>query len=217
MSVGLSIFARWVMEVSAYTTNPPISVWRNSDPEISILINPRGNRVERVVESAIHGISGQACNCSSERSSWRASDRKKWQSAETVWCCFVRVELFVFVLAGPINWILTLRGLLPVSRLSFCFYLMHIFVLELKVIHQRGYHEARHYLQTVTALGCICISLFCAFVYHCLVENPVNNLVNVFFGDSRVSTLPDVDSKKEVKLPEFKPKPHEIPIEKCYL
>ncbi|XP_003741644.1 nose resistant to fluoxetine protein 6 [Galendromus occidentalis] len=115
---------------------------------------------------------------------------------------------------GAVNWILTLRALVPISRLSFSIYLIHILVLEVKLLQMRGTHEPGHYLQTITALGLTLLSIFCAFIFYSLVENPVANLLELFRRKNDESSLPHTGAEKLSKNSENQLKQNKIPLDR---
>ncbi|XP_003741621.1 nose resistant to fluoxetine protein 6-like [Galendromus occidentalis] len=95
---------------------------------------------------------------------------------------------------GIVNKILSQPVLLPLSRISLSFYLVHILVVATRAVQQRSLVEAQHYLLVKHALSDIVISFFFALMLHCLVAAPVVNLDKLMFA--RVGRTEPEDEKR---------------------
>ena len=122
---------------------------------------------------------------------------------------------------GPINWFLSLKFWIPLSRLSYNAYLLHpliltvIFGTERKIIYYQDYNLA------VYAIGIIVLSFGAAAIVSVFVEFPIGNLEQAFFnlvglgrresartgsGTDEHAKEQDVEKSLQSKFPKFSAK-----------
>ena len=127
----------------------------------------------------------------------------------------VGLALLVFIChygyGGPINWFLSMKFWIPLSRLCYCAYLLHLFILlvifgsKRTVIHYQDYNLA------VLAIAATVLTFGAAAVVAVFVEFPIGNLERALFKmvglgchesarmgnkDSQVSLIQDDLQKK---------------------
>ncbi|XP_003741622.1 nose resistant to fluoxetine protein 6-like [Galendromus occidentalis] len=103
--------------------------------------------------------------------------------SRVIWCSFIGWLIFVCATGngGIVNRILTSKVFIPLSRVSYSFYLLHVLVMGAKVYHQRNLTEARHYLQAMTTVGDFGQSFFFAVIFFCLVEAPTTHIEKMVY------------------------------------
>lgn len=84
---------------------------------------------------------------------------------------------------------------LPLSRLTFSIYMVHLPLYLLRSMRLRTYLNADQYFQFTTALGMFCLSTFFAYLLYLTVEAPVLRLDKMIFDRA-----PAAQNKEEGKL-----------------
>ncbi|XP_028966808.1 nose resistant to fluoxetine protein 6 [Galendromus occidentalis] len=107
----------------------------------------------------------------------------------TLWCIALSSIIYCCAMGhgGPVNWVLSLRVFIPISRLSFAFYLLHCIVLGRLYASRRELIEADHFSFAVTTGGIGIISLIWSFIFFALIESPLSNIVPLFLKSKLVS------------------------------
>ena len=95
-----------------------------------------------------------------------------------VWACALAWLLFAChnKLGGPVNAILSWRVWVPLSRMTYAAYLVHV-VVTLYFLSVR--HAPYHYQDSTAVAGIICVTVVsyaCAFLLAVFVQAPVLNL-----------------------------------------
>lgn len=85
-------------------------------------------------------------------------------------------------LAKPINRILSLRGMLPLSRLTYCAYLIHPVSQIAMSLNIKGTIHIQHGLVLTIFLGNVVISYSFALVLSVLFEAPIIRLLKIIFS-----------------------------------
>ncbi|XP_055843841.1 uncharacterized protein LOC129910468 [Episyrphus balteatus] len=84
-------------------------------------------------------------------------------------------------LANPVNKVLSYPGLLPLSRLTYCTYLVHPVVILLTSFQMDGTIHLNNFMIWVIFLGNAVVSFGVAFFVSVLFEAPVVRLLKIFF------------------------------------
>lgn len=82
---------------------------------------------------------------------------------------------------GWLNGLFSYSFFLPLSRLTYSIYLVHVLVYCVRMIRLRTYIMADQFYQLNTALGVYCMSTVFAYVLHILIEAPVFQLEKIVF------------------------------------
>ncbi|XP_054719003.1 nose resistant to fluoxetine protein 6-like [Uloborus diversus] len=100
---------------------------------------------------------------------------------------------------GPVNQLLSLTVLTPMSRLSFMVYLLHPLVIWMKLGSLRERPMASHYEYFYSYITNIVISFVLAVPFYLLLEAPLSNLDRMAFSSPRAKDNPE----KEKTLPKY--------------
>ncbi|XP_063695902.1 nose resistant to fluoxetine protein 6-like [Culicoides brevitarsis] len=84
-------------------------------------------------------------------------------------------------LARPINSFLSYRGFLPLSRLTYCAYLIHPVIMVVTSFQQQGPISMTHAMIMTTFLGNAVLSFMFALVISLLFEAPVIRILKIVF------------------------------------
>ncbi|CRK99548.1 CLUMA_CG012865, isoform A [Clunio marinus] len=84
-------------------------------------------------------------------------------------------------LAKPINSLLSYNGFFPLSRLTYCTYLIHPTIMMITSFQCDGPIHLRHGTILTAFLGNAVISFFAAYVLSVLVESPVIRVLKILF------------------------------------
>ncbi|XP_077989869.1 nose resistant to fluoxetine protein 6-like [Glandiceps talaboti] len=82
---------------------------------------------------------------------------------------------------GPVNVLLSWNAWIPLARLTYCAYLIHIFVMFL---YNGNIRELIHYTDITTTyifIANVVVSYLCAFVYSLAIESPMIGLEKLIF------------------------------------
>lgn len=84
-------------------------------------------------------------------------------------------------LANPINQFLSFRGFLPLSRLTYCAYLIHPVTQIVMSFQLKGTLHLTHGLILTIFLGNTIFSYFCSLVISLLFEAPIVRILKILF------------------------------------
>lgn len=85
-------------------------------------------------------------------------------------------------LAKPIDRLLSFRGMLPLSRLTYCAYLVHPVTQIVMSLDLKGTIHLQHGLCFTVFLGNVVISYTIALILSCLFEAPIVRLLKILFS-----------------------------------
>lgn len=85
-------------------------------------------------------------------------------------------------LARPVNTFLSYPGFLPLSRLTYCTYLIHPVTQIVTAFSMQGPFHLDHLMALTVFLGSAVVSYICAFVLSVLCEAPIVRIMRIFFA-----------------------------------
>ncbi|XP_042148693.1 nose resistant to fluoxetine protein 6 [Ixodes scapularis] len=92
---------------------------------------------------------------------------------------------------GILNGFLSWTAFMPLSRLTYCIYLVHLLFILLRVGSMKTHTYIAEYFQVTTALGVFCISVFFAYLLHLGCEAPVLQIEKLIFDKPMKSLTTD--------------------------
>ncbi|CAN7937896.1 unnamed protein product [Ixodes hexagonus] len=107
---------------------------------------------------------------------------------------------------GIVNGFLSWTAFMPLSRLTYCIYLVHLLFILLRVGSMKTHTYTAEYFQVITALGVFCISVFFAYLLHLCCEAPVLQIEKLIFDkpmealtkDKKPPAVPEVFEKSKL-------------------
>lgn len=84
-------------------------------------------------------------------------------------------------LSKPINKILSYHGFLPLSRLTYCTYLIHPVIMLITSFQMQGPIHLDHPMVLTIFMGNSVLSFIIAFIISVIFEAPVIRLLKIFF------------------------------------
>ncbi|KAK8781077.1 hypothetical protein V5799_017583 [Amblyomma americanum] len=91
---------------------------------------------------------------------------------------------------GWLNKMFSWKFFLPLSRLTFCIYLVHVLIYIVRMIRLRTYINTDELFQLNTALGVFALSIVFGYALHILIEAPVFQLEKIIFERKAEQPLP---------------------------
>ncbi|KAH7983040.1 hypothetical protein HPB52_008836 [Rhipicephalus sanguineus] len=91
---------------------------------------------------------------------------------------------------GWLNKMFSWKFFIPLSRLTFCIYLVHVLIYIVRMIRLRTYINTDEFYQLNTALGVFALSIVFAYVLHILIEAPVFQLEKIMFERTSEEHVP---------------------------
>ncbi|KAL3173156.1 hypothetical protein MRX96_012291 [Rhipicephalus microplus] len=85
---------------------------------------------------------------------------------------------------GILNAFLAWKALRPLSRLTYCIYLVHLWFFLIRMGNMRTNFELDEYTQLMMSLGIFCYSIFFGYVLHLCCEAPAYHLQRILFDKS---------------------------------
>ncbi|KAL4219409.1 hypothetical protein ACF0H5_021989 [Mactra antiquata] len=108
---------------------------------------------------------------------YNATNRSVW-GACVAWVVYACATGY----GGPVNSFLSWRGLIPLSRLTYCCYLVHPVVMMVYYNSQRSLSSWSDINVSYLFLGHLCVTYAVAFVVSLAFESPMMGLEKVLFG-----------------------------------
>ena len=99
---------------------------------------------------------------------------------------------------GPVDWLLSWSGWVPLARLSYACYLVHMTVLDWVLTLPSYAVTITHTLVLYYILANTAVSLAVAFVFVMLFEAPLLHMEKLVFGYLGVARLPQVKKKTKI-------------------
>ncbi|XP_075546953.1 nose resistant to fluoxetine protein 6-like isoform X1 [Dermacentor variabilis] len=96
---------------------------------------------------------------------------------------------------GWLNKIFSWKFFIPLSRLTFSIYLVHVLIFIVRMIRLRTYINTDEFYQLNTALGVFALSTVFAYVLHILIEAPIFQLEKIIFERKREEHVPQTSVK----------------------
>jgi peptidoglycan/LPS O-acetylase OafA/YrhL len=97
---------------------------------------------------------------------------------------------------GPINSILSWHAWVPLARLSYCIYLVHLKVMPFTMSLPSFSVHYTHALGVYWVLAMLCLSIFVAYIMVILFEAPIVHLEKIVFASFGVGSLPTAKKAK---------------------
>lgn len=91
---------------------------------------------------------------------------------------------------GWLNKMFSWKFFVPLSRLTFSIYLVHVLIFIVRMIRLRTYINTDEFYQLNTALGVFALSVVFAYVLHILIEAPVFQLEKLIFDRKPEEHMP---------------------------
>ncbi|XP_049268069.1 nose resistant to fluoxetine protein 6-like [Rhipicephalus sanguineus] len=88
---------------------------------------------------------------------------------------------------GILNGFLSWKALRPLSRLTYCIYLVHLWFFLIRMGNMRTNFDLGEYMQLMMSLGIFCYSAFFGYVLHLCCEAPAYHLQRILFDTSTSS------------------------------
>jgi peptidoglycan/LPS O-acetylase OafA/YrhL len=108
------------------------------------------------------------------------------------------VMLLVQGVGGPVNWLLSWSCWVPLARLSYSCYLVHMTVVDWVLTLPSYSVTITHTLVLYHILANTAVSLAVAFVLVVLFEAPMLHMEKLLFGFMGLGKLPQVKKKAKV-------------------
>lgn len=96
---------------------------------------------------------------------------------------------------GLLNKMFSWKFFIPLSRLTFSIYLVHVLIFIVRMIRLRTYVNTDEFYQLNTALGVFVLSTVFAYVLHILIEAPVFQLEKIIFERKPEEHVPPTSVK----------------------
>ncbi|KAH7980546.1 hypothetical protein HPB49_017120 [Dermacentor silvarum] len=96
---------------------------------------------------------------------------------------------------GLLNKMFSWKFFIPLSRLTFSIYLVHVLIFIVRMIRLRTYVNTDEFYQLNTALGVFALSTVFAYVLHILIEAPVFQLEKIIFERKPEEHVPPTSVK----------------------
>nr|XP_037270512.1 nose resistant to fluoxetine protein 6-like [Rhipicephalus microplus] len=106
---------------------------------------------------------------------------------------------------GLLNAFFSWKAFLPISRLVYCIYLVHVPLLYLRMGILKTHISLNEFFQLNTAIGLFGMSLFLAYLLYLSTEAPVTHLERLIFEGKRKDAIMNSVKKPEEALPAKKP------------
>jgi peptidoglycan/LPS O-acetylase OafA/YrhL len=97
---------------------------------------------------------------------------------------------------GPVNSILSWHAWVPLARLSYCIYLVHLKVMPFTMSLPSFSVHYTHALGVYWVLAMLCLSIFVAYIMVILFEAPIVHLEKIVFALLGVGSLPKAKKAK---------------------
>ncbi|KAL1423749.1 hypothetical protein MTO96_020813 [Rhipicephalus appendiculatus] len=102
---------------------------------------------------------------------------------------------------GILNGFLSWKSLRPLSRLTYCIYLVHSWFFLIRMGNMRTNFELSEYTLLMTSLGIFCYSAFFGYVLHLCCEAPAYHLQRILF-DTSTSSKPSQKKSDDLSTTE---------------